>query len=51
MAFLVDHAPFADDADLVDAVGELVAAILDVDRSLFMRLVAAVDIGDAQHGR
>ena len=37
-------------ADLIDAVGELVAAILDVHRGVGVRDVAAVHIGNARHG-
>jgi hypothetical protein len=40
----VEHRP-----DLIDAVGELEAAILDVDHGLAVRLVLAVDVGDAAH--
>ena len=47
VAPLVDDAAVPDLADLVDAVGELIAAILDVDRGLPQRQVAAVHIGDA----
>ena len=35
--------------DLVDAVAELVAAILDMHRGLAVSTIAAVDIGDARH--
>jgi hypothetical protein len=38
----VEHRP-----DLIDAVGELKATILDVDRRLAVRLVLTVDVGDA----
>jgi hypothetical protein len=49
MAGGVDQRPVADFADLVDRVGELEAAILDVHRALAMGNVTAVDIGDAAH--
>src|SRR6266498_2757919 len=48
---LVDQPAVPHLADLVDAVGELVAAILDVDRSLAVGNIAAVHIGNARHGR
>jgi hypothetical protein len=47
VAALVDEAPAPHLAHLVDAVGELVAAILDVHLRGAMRHVAAVHIGDA----
>ena len=34
---------------LVDPIGELEAAVLDVDDRLAVRNVAAVDVGDAPH--
>ncbi len=46
---LVDQLAVADAHDLVDAVGELVAAILDVDAGLAMLDVATVDIGITRH--
>ena len=42
---LVDQCAGDDRYDLVDAVGELVAAILDMDLGGAMRHVTAVDIG------
>ena len=47
VAALVDQPPSPHLAHLVDAVGELVAAILDMDLRGAMRHVAAVHIGDA----
>ena len=47
VAARVDQPPAPHLADLVDAVGELVAAVLDVDLRGAMRHVAAVHIGDA----
>ncbi len=43
----VDQPAVADLADLIDAVGELIAAILDVDAGVARRQIAAVDIGNA----
>jgi len=37
-------------ADLIDAIGELVAPVLDMDAGLRMDDVAPVDIGNARHG-
>jgi len=51
VAAFVDQPTLADLADLVDAVGELIAAVLDVDRRRRERTIAAVDIGDAGHQR
>ncbi len=50
MAPLVDDAAVPHLADLVDAVGELVAAILDMNHSLAAGNVPAVDIGNARQG-
>ena len=50
MPFLVDQPAAEHGDDLVDPVGELVAAVLDMHRGAAMRLVAAVDVGDARHG-
>jgi len=49
MQRLIDEPPIPDGDDLVDAVGELVAAVLDMHRRLAMRQVLAGDIGDARH--
>ena len=46
---LVDQPPVPDLADLIDAIGKLIAAVLDMDRGFAIRPIAAVDIGDAQH--
>ena len=46
---LVDQAASPHLADFVDAVGELVAAILDMNRRVAMRQIASVHIGDARH--
>ena len=51
VAPLVDHAAAPDFADFVDAVGELVAAVLDMDPGRVPRQVAAVHVGDAGHRR
>jgi hypothetical protein len=45
----VDQAGAMDVHDLVDAVAELVAAILDVHGGVGVRHVTAVDVGDAGH--
>src|SRR5262249_11665295 len=45
----VDQVPVADLADLVNAVGKLIAAVFDVDHRVVIRAVASVDVGDAQH--
>jgi hypothetical protein len=47
---LVDDPPSPHLADLVDTVGELVAAILDMDERVAMAPVAPVHIGNAGHG-
>ena len=47
---LVDEAAVAHLADLVDGVGELEAAVLDVDGGFGVRQIAAVDVDDAGHG-
>ena len=42
--------PAGQDLDhLVDAVGELVAAVLERDRRAGKRPVAAIDVGDPRH--
>jgi hypothetical protein len=47
MAALIDQFAASHFAYFVDAVGELVAAILDMNAGFAMREVAAVDIGNA----
>jgi len=47
VAALVDEAPCPHLAHLVDAIGELVAAVLDVHARIAMRYVASIHIGDA----
>ena len=49
MPGLVDEAAVEHFADLIDAVGELVAAIFDMDHRVLVRNVASVHIGDAAH--
>src|SRR6266545_846616 len=49
VAPLVDHPAAPDLAQLVNAVGELVAAILDMDHGVAPRQIATVDIGNARH--
>src|SRR5262245_32530389 len=49
MATLVDQPPSPHLADLVNSVGELVAAVLDMDDGVTVRHVTAIDVGDARH--
>ena len=49
VAPLVDQAAAPHLADFIDAVGELIAAILDVDLGVAERQIAAVDVSDAGH--
>ena len=49
VAALVDQPPAAHLADFIDAVGELIAAVLDMDFGLAERQIAAVYVGDAGH--
>ncbi|MOA47817.1 hypothetical protein D3C78_1704890 [compost metagenome] len=42
--FAIEHRP-----DLIDAVGELEAAIFDMNRSAVVRLIGPVDVGDPGH--
>src|SRR5262249_53754526 len=51
VAPLIDHACAPYLADFIDAIGELVAAVLDMDGSRAVRQVAAVHIGNARHRR
>src|ERR1700689_11849 len=51
MAPFVDQAPVPHLADFIDAVGELVAAILDVDGSVAGRKIAAIGVSGARHRR
>lgn len=46
---LVDQPPSPHLADFIDAVGKLVAPVLDVNHGAAVRQVAAVDIGDPGH--
>ncbi len=46
MERLVDQPPVLHSGHLVDTVGKLVAAILDMDRSFAMRQETAIDIGN-----
>ena len=48
MSPLIDDPAVPDLADLIDAVGELIPAILNVDHGLMVAPVAAVHISDAQ---
>ena len=47
MAALVDQAASPHLADFVNAVGELIAAVLDRDLRVAVRQIAAIDVGDA----
>src|SRR4051812_46373817 len=49
MPLLVDEIPARDGDHLIDAVAELLAAVLDMHRRLPVRQVLAGDIGDAGH--
>src|ERR1700744_3589043 len=49
MRGLVDQRAIADFAHFIDAVSELIAAIFDMDQSLGMTAIAAVDKSDAAH--
>src|SRR5436309_9343298 len=49
MPLLVDEMPAHDGDHLIDAVAELIAAVLDMHRRLPVRQVLAGDIGDAGH--
>src|SRR5260370_5968079 len=46
---LIDEAPATDRDHLVDAVGKLEAAVLDMHACLATRQILAGDIGDARH--
>jgi hypothetical protein len=50
VARLVDEVAVANLAHLVNAIGELKAAVFDVHGSLRIRHVAAVDVDDAAQG-
>src|SRR5579862_2319147 len=50
MQLLIDEDPRVDGDHLVAAIGELIAAILDMNHRIAMRQVAAIDVSDARHG-
>src|SRR5215470_3401903 len=50
MTPLVNEATVPHLAYFVDAVGELISPVLDIDRRLAQREIPAVDIGTARHG-
>jgi hypothetical protein len=47
--FLVDQTAPLNGDDLVDAVGKLVAPVLDVDDGVRMEPVASIDVSDSAH--
>jgi hypothetical protein len=49
MAFLVDQGAAKDFAHFVDAIGELVAAVVDMNHGVAVQDVAAVDISYPAH--
>ena len=49
MGLFVDETPVLDGDHLIDRVGELVAAILDMHRRIAVSRKAAIDIGDSGH--
>jgi hypothetical protein len=49
MARFVDEVAALDLDDLVDRIGELKAAILNVNRGVSVRQVSAIDVDDAGH--
>src|SRR5271165_5900474 len=49
MPTLIDEAASPHLADFIDTVGELVAAVLDMDLGVAHRQVAAVDVGYSRH--
>jgi hypothetical protein len=51
VAPLIDEAPVPHLAYLINAIGELISAVLDVHRRLAQREVTAVDVGAARHGQ
>jgi hypothetical protein len=50
MPAFVHDAPSPHLATFIDPVGELIPAVLDVDRGIAPQPVAAIDIGDTGHG-
>src|SRR3954469_21069760 len=51
MATLIDQPPCPHLADFVNAVGKLIATVLDIHFGLRARQIAAVDIDDARHAQ
>ena len=49
MPVFIDQTAAADGDHLVDAVGELIAPVFDMDRRLVVGHVAVVDVGDSRH--
>jgi hypothetical protein len=47
VAALVDQAPCPHLAHLIDAIGELIAAVLDMHARVAMRYIASIHISDA----
>jgi hypothetical protein len=50
MPALVDQVPLSHFTQLVDAIGKLVATILDIDRGVASREIPAIDVGNAGQG-
>ncbi len=49
MSQIVHRHAVPDAEDFIDAVGELVAAVLDMDLRLLLRQVATVDVCNVRH--
>src|SRR5450631_2044363 len=49
MAFLVDQAAAKNFADFIDTVGELVAAVIDMNHGVAVQHIAAIDISYFAH--
>ena len=51
MALLVDQGAAKDFAHFVDAIGELVAAVVDMNHGVAVQDIAAIDISYPAHAR
>ena len=49
MAGHVHDMPAPDFTDFIDAVGELIAAVFDMDSGILVRNILAIDVSDAAH--